>query len=235
MSAPVASVIAMPLVTFKDLCIDANDVPVVERFWAAALHLDGELHDDGSAVLRGARPTQTVWINAVPEPKTVKDRVHLDLTATSLEPFDGLPRVPIDEADVPWTTFLDPEGNEFCVFVERRRAAGLKDVVVDAVDHAAIGAWWAGLWGGTLADGDGYTYLDDIPGAPVESFDFVPVPEPKTAKNRIHWDVTLEPGVTVDDLVARGAVLLSPPTAADRWTVMADPEGNEFCVFEPGS
>lgn len=221
----------MPLVTFKNLCIDAADVLAVTGFWSAALHLDGEIADDGSAVLRGARPAQTVWVNPVPEPKTVKDRVHLDLVAASLDPFEHLTRVEIDEDDVPWTTFLDPEGNEFCVFVERGRAAWLKDVVVDSADHAAIAAWWADVWGGTLADGDGYTYLDDVPGAPVESFDFVPVPEPKTTKNRIHWDVTLAPDATVDQLVARGAVLLAPPTDSERWTVMADPEGNEFCVF----
>ncbi|KQX75004.1 VOC family protein [Aeromicrobium sp. Root472D3] len=220
----------MPLVTFKDLCIDAHDVAAIEAFWSSALHLDGERADDG-AVLRGARPGQTVWINAVPEPKTVKGRVHLDLVAASLDAFAGLERVPVD--DVSWTTFLDPEGNELCVFVDANRPPGLKDVVVDAADHAAIAAWWADLWGGTLATDDGYTYLDDVPGAPVDSFDFVPVPEPKTVKNRLHWDVTLEPGVTVDDLVARGAVLLARPTDTARWTVMADPEGNEFCVFDP--
>jgi hypothetical protein len=225
----------MPLVTFKDLCIDACDVAAIETFWSAALHLDGGRADDDGAVLRGARPGQTVWINAVPEPKTVKGRVHLDLVAASLEPFAGLERVPVDD-DVPWTTFLDPEGNELCVFVDTGRAPGLKDVVVDAADHAAIAAWWADVWGGVAVADDGYTYVDDIPGAPVDSFDFVPVPEPKTAKNRLHWDVTLEPGVTVDDLVARGAVLLAHPTDTARWTVMADPEGNEFCVFaEPAS
>nr|MCW2727977.1 hypothetical protein [Aeromicrobium sp.] len=222
----------MPLVTFKDLCIDANDVSAIEGFWARALHLDSEFfEDDGSAVLRGTQESQTVWINLVPEAKTVKDRVHLDLTATTLDDFAGQPQVSAD-GELPWTVFTDPEGNEFCVFLGSSRSPGLKDVVVDAVDHAAIAAWWADVWGGTLGDGDGYSYLDDIPGAPVESFDFVPVPEPKTVKNRIHWDVVLEPGVTVDDLVAKGATVLAPPTDDERWTVMADPEGNEFCVFE---
>jgi hypothetical protein len=74
----------MPLVTFKDLCIDANDVFAIEGFWARALHLDGELlADDGSAVLRGTRQSQTVWINLVPEVKAAKNRVHLDLAAGS--------------------------------------------------------------------------------------------------------------------------------------------------------
>jgi hypothetical protein len=235
MSGPGASVSDMPLVTFKDLCLDAHDVPTIEAFWSRALHLRGEVFDDGSGVLRGDRPGRTVWINPVPEPRTVKGRVHLDLRAPSLDDFAGCRRLSAEGA-LPWTVLADPEGNEFCVFVDDTRAAGLKDVVVDAADHAAIAAWWHDVWGGTLADdGDGYTHVDDVPGAPVDSFDFVPVPEPKTVKNRVHWDVTLEPGVSVDDLVARGAVLLAPPTPTERWTVMADPEGNEFCVFEPRS
>jgi len=223
----------MALVTFKDLCIDANDVSAIEGFWARALHLDSEFFDDdGSAVLRGGQKSQTVWINLVPEANEVKNRVHLDLAATSLEPFEGLEQVS-ETGAFPWTTFLDPEGNQFCVFVYADRAPGLKDVVIDSADPAAIATWWADVWGGKAVDDDGYFYVDDVPDAPVESFDFVPVPEPKTTKNRLHWDVELQPGVTVDDLVAKGATVLATPTDDTRWTVMADPEGNEFCVFEP--
>ncbi|MET0448875.1 MAG: VOC family protein [Aeromicrobium sp.] len=227
----------MALVTFKDLCIDANDVPAIQGFWANALHLDSEFFDDdGTAVLRGEVPAQTVWINLVPEAREVKNRVHLDLVARSLEPFAGLERV-TEPGEHAWTTLLDPEGNQFCVFTAEDhptvgRPDGLKDVVVDSADHRAIATWWADVWGGEIGHDDDYTYLDAIPGAPVESFDFVPVPEPKTVKNRIHWDVTLNEGVTVDDLVAKGATVLAPPDEDARWTVMADPEGNEFCVFE---
>ncbi|MGH8840675.1 MAG: VOC family protein [Jiangellaceae bacterium] len=57
---------------------------------------------------------------------------------------------------------------------------------------------------------------------------FVPVPEPKRAKNRIHWDV-LAPDVGA--LVARGARVLREPDDEISWHVLADPEGNEFCAF----
>ncbi|MET0468190.1 MAG: VOC family protein [Aeromicrobium sp.] len=221
----------MALVTFKDLCIDANDVPAMQGFWANALHLESEFfHDDGSAVLRGAEPEQTIWINLVPEAREVKNRVHLDLVATSLDAFAGLDQL-TETGAFSWTTFADPEGNQFCVFVGDERPEGLKDVVVDSVDHRAIAAWWADVWGGVIGLDDDYTHLDEVPGAPVESFDFVNVPEPKTVKNRIHWDVTLTEGATIDDLVQKGATVLARPTDDDRWTVMADPEGNEFCVF----
>jgi hypothetical protein len=56
------------------------------------------------------------------------------------------------------------------------------------------------------------------------------VPEPKTVKNRIHWDITSD---DLEGLLERGATLLAEPTDATRWHVLADPEGNESCVFAP--
>jgi hypothetical protein len=218
----------MPLVTFKDFCLDSNDVSAAEGFWSRTLGLTGEMGDSGDAVLRGDDPSQTVWINLVPEAKTVKNRIHLDVHAASLEPFAGLEQLTGD-GEFPWTTFADPEGHEFCVFVDDG-TPGLKDIVVDAVDHDAISNWWGDVWGGAITHGDGYSYIAEIPNASFD-VDFVPVPEPKTVKNRIHWDVTLNEGVTLDDLVAAGAVLLRAQDDEIRWNVMADPEGNEFCAF----
>jgi len=222
----------MALVTFKSLCVDANDVSAMSGFWSRALHLPVEPLDGGEVVLRGADDSRSVWINLVPEAREVKNRVHLDLAATSLDGFSGLEQVTAT-GEFPWTTFLDPEGNQFCVFVYDDREPGFKDVVIDSADAPTIAAWWADVWGGTLVHDDGYSYIDDVPGAPFDSFDYVPVPEPKTVKNRFHWDVDLVDGATVDDLVAKEATILAPPTDQARWTVMADPEGNEFCVFEP--
>jgi len=219
----------MALVTFKDLVIDVEDPAAAAGRWGRWLHLAGEIDDEG-AVLRGDDPGQTIWINPAP-PKSVKNRVHLDLVARDLEPFADQIRL-TEPGEFSWTSFSDPEGHEFCVFEGGERPDGLKDVVVDSVDHRAIGAWWADVFGATLGSDGEYSWVDHIPGAPTESFDFVDVPEPKTVKNRVHWDVTLAGEATVDDLVARGATVLLPPGDDRGWTVMADPEGNEFCVFE---
>lgn len=67
---------------------------------------------------------------------------------------------------------------------------------------------------------------------------FNPVPEPKTAKNRMHFDIGPEISIEeeVERIVAIGA--RSGPTIQEGgwiWTVMQDPEGNEFCVAEPMS
>ena len=53
--------------------------------------------------------------------------------------------------------------------------------------------------------------------------------EPKSAKNRVHIDVTTD---DLDALVAHGATVLRPKGDAGLgWTVLADPQGNEFCAF----
>jgi hypothetical protein len=63
---------------------------------------------------------------------------------------------------------------------------------------------------------------------PFDYLCFAAVPEPKSAKNRIHWDV-VAPDVYA--LVAAGARILREPDDDIVWHVLADPEGNEFCAF----
>ena len=75
---------------------------------------------------------------------------------------------------------------------------------------------------------DGISSIRDIPGMPFRSLDFVAVPEPKTVKNRVHWDVD---AAAVDPLLTAGATILRAPDDDIDWHVLADPEGNEFCVF----
>lgn len=63
---------------------------------------------------------------------------------------------------------------------------------------------------------------------------FIPVPEPKSAKNRLHLDLVPDAlrEVEVDRLIALGATLVDDHRKADGsgWAVLGDPEGNEFCV-----
>jgi len=97
---------------------------------------------------------------------------------------------------------------------------------VDVADPDRIGQWWADVFDVPLRreEGKDWTWLEDVPGMPFEAWVFGWVPEPKTVKNRMHWDVTGD----VAELESRGATVLAK---LPHWTVMADPEGNEFCVF----
>lgn len=230
----------MGMVTFKDLCIDAGDAAALGDFWARTLGLRAESLDNGGVVLLDPAddpvPSRTVWINTVPEPKTVKHRVHLDVRAASLDEFADLPRL-TEPGRFRWTVLADPEGGEFCVFTVDPPGMvpgyRLKHVGVDCATPRRAAEFWREMLGGELehdAEEDVWL-LDRAAGVPFESLDFAPVPEPKTVKNRIHWDVTLAEGVGIDDLVALGARVLRPQDTEIGWTVMADPEGNEFCVF----
>jgi len=216
---------------FKDLCLDSTDPRLVAPFWSSALGLTLEYQDSGDAVLRGTEPTQTMWINTVPEPKTVKNRVHLDLHTDEIDTLLALGATvqPEQNDEDPWTVLADPEGNDLCGFVraaDRVPAYKVYELAVDSADADAIGGWWADVFGLELQQQEGkpWRWLEDVPGMPFEAWVFAPVPEPKTVKNRMHWDLAGD----VADFEARGATRLWD---TPHWTVLADPEGNEFCVF----
>jgi hypothetical protein len=223
----------MTIARFKDLCLDAVDPERLGLFWAAVLGRTWEAQDDGDGLVTGPTPAHTIWINRVPEAKTVKHRVHLDIYARDLAGLEALGATVTEpqEGTRTWTVMADPEGGEFCAFlrdqVPEERLHGL---AVDSADPRAQAEWWGAVYGIGLTENDGWFTLEGVPGMPIATMDFASVPEPKTVKNRIHWDVTAP---AVAPLVEAGATLLRAPDDDIRWHVLADPEGNEFCVFLP--
>ncbi|MFG1837428.1 VOC family protein [Micromonospora sp. NPDC049175] len=226
---------------FKDLCLDATDALALGAFWARML--DGDVADAGDDDTRvdprSARSTaESIWVNKVPEPRVGKTRVHLDLRLAGADPAAllaagaRLVREPAGEAT--WWVLVDPEGNEFCAFPAREGTGpGPFELVVDSADPLAQATWWAGVVGGAVEDESTHAGVTGAAGFPWDHWVFAGVPEPKTVKNRLHWDVDLldpEPMA----LIAAGATLLREPLDATHWWwVLADPEGNEFCAFPP--
>jgi len=222
---------------FKDLCLDTTDASVAALFWAPVLGLSAQ-HRDGNVRLVDDVDEHTVWLNLVPEEKSSKNRVHLDVHTAAVADLEAFGARVLDDTQ-PWTVMADPEGGEFCAFVrpsDQLPRYRLYEVVVDCVDPGRIATWWAEQFGvEAQRDPTGTAwYLDDGPGLPWEMV-FDAVPEPKTVKNRVHWDVW---GTTAT-LLAAGATVLRrrddqqglPGRDAISWDVLADPEGNEFCVF----
>ena len=239
----------MPDVAFKDLCIDVPSgsgvFQRVARFWSVALGQPVEDHGDGSGHLDPPPdgPVQRrVWINVVPGISAGKSRVHLDLRVAEGDPTallaagGRLARAPIDGE--PWHVLMDPADLPVCVFGPHPQHPeapnGPFEIVVDAADPLAIATWWAARTGGRVGRRPGarFAFIEGAAGFPFLFWVFAPVPEPKIVKNRVHWDVTLL-DATVDSLVDVGATVLRPKDDEIGWTVLADPEGNEFCAFTP--
>ncbi|MEU5902818.1 VOC family protein [Micromonospora sp. NPDC047467] len=226
---------------FKDLCLDASAPRSLGTFWARVL--DGELADAGGDDTRvdprSARSdAESIWVNEVPEPRAGKTRVHLDLRLPDADPAAllaaGARLVREPAGDAAWWVLDDPEGNAFCAFgAHEDTRPGPFALVVASTDPAAQATWWAGVLGGTVEHGSGSASVVGAAGFPWERWVFDGVPEPKTVKNRMHWDVELvEPEPMA--LIAAGATLLHEPLdEAHWWWVLADPEGNEFCAFAP--
>jgi catechol 2,3-dioxygenase-like lactoylglutathione lyase family enzyme len=223
----------MVAATILDLCLDANDADRMERFWAAVLGYELVRDEDGPSYLTAPTGDLKVWINQVPEKKSAKNRVHLDVHCADVADLLALGATvdrPPDETDH-WWSLLSPEGDEFCAFVRAEVPANrLYEVVVDASDARAQADWWSELLGGRANhQGDG-SFLDQVSGMPFDYLVFQAVPEPKTAKNRVHLDVRAD----LEAVVGRGGTVLREPVPGDTsWHVVADPEGNELCVFPP--
>ncbi|MCW2737899.1 VOC family protein [Nocardioides sp.] len=223
----------MALVTWQDLCVDAVDVVRMSRFWASVSGL--EVADpEAPARLRGPTSRHTLWVNEVDRPRHAKNRVHLDVDCASVDELVALGATvtaPAEQTGLGWTRMADPEGNDFCAFVrlpERLPSYRLHGIGIDCRDARAQARWWGDLFGAEPT----YESQHDcwtLTGVAVDermTLDFASVPEPRSKPNRVHWDVQGD----VDELLARGATRLWDQP---RWTVLADPEGNEFCVFAP--
>jgi hypothetical protein len=113
---------------WQAICIDTTDPAPLGRWWAELLGWRLTYEDDDEVVLEppagsaedGVSPD--ILFLRVPEPKTVKDRLHIDLRpedqAAEVARAEALGATRIDIGqgdDVTWVVLADPEGNEFCI------------------------------------------------------------------------------------------------------------------------
>ena len=233
----------------------ARDDAAVGRFWAKAL--GWSVSSEGPGVTN-VEPVGFVWpdpvavcidVVAVPEPKTVKNRVHLDLATTSAAHQEdlvarlrdlGATPADVGQGDVPWTVLADPEGNEFCVLEPREiylDTGPIAAVAVDCADPRAMARFWGQAMDWTLHEADEeHAVLRSSKGVG-PYLEFLRTSDPKSGKNRLHLDLRPYPGddaaAEVDRLRALGAVPADVGQGDVPWTVLADPEGNEFCLLSP--
>jgi len=106
----------------------------------------------------------------------------------------------------------------------------IKSVTFDCADALRVATFWAAALGSHL---DEESTLErafvEAPGWGGPNLWFVRVPEPKTAKNRMHFDLRA-PGPIADEVARLAGLGATVQRSCDDLTVMLDPEGNEFCV-----
>jgi predicted enzyme related to lactoylglutathione lyase len=230
----------------------AGDDSALGRFWAEALGWGVSSEGTGSTLVSPG----FVWpdpvavcvdVVTVPDPETVKYRVHLDLATTSADHQEelvarlkdlGATPADVGQGDVPWTVLADPEGNVFCVLEPReiyRDTGPIAAVVVDCADPRAMARFWGEALDWTLHEvTDDHATLRSAKGVG-PYLEFLRTPGVKTVWNRVHLDLLPYAG---DDQAAEAARLRAlGATDIDLgqgdvpWIVLADPEGNEFCVL----
>ncbi|MDQ6697690.1 MAG: VOC family protein [Actinomycetota bacterium] len=241
------------------IVIDSVDPAALGRWWSDAVGWPVTHEEAGEVVVEPSEDNVIVpalVFGTVPETKTTKNRVHLDLATTSAEHqaalierlvHRGARTVDIGQGDaddddrVPWSVLADPEGNELCVLEPRERYLGrgpVAAIVVDAADPAALARFWEQASGWRIGFESDVVVSLFGPGDALPDLDFVAVADARSVKNRVHLDVAPFAGderdADVDRLLDLGARPVDVGQSPDvTWVVLADPEGNEFCVLSP--
>ncbi|MFF4581571.1 VOC family protein [Streptomyces sp. NPDC001389] len=233
----------------------ARDDSALGRFWAEALGWGVDSEGPGVTNLEPvgiAYPDPSavcIDLIARPEPKISKNRVHIDLATTSaahqaelvarLKDL-GATLADVGQGDVPWTVMADPEGNEFCVLEPRpvyRDTGPIAAVVVDCADPREMARFWGGAMDWTVHEvtDDRATMRSGKGVGPY--LEFLRTPDTKSGWNRVHLDVAPYRGgdaaAEADRLRALGATDPGIDQSSIHWTILSDPEGNEFCLLTP--
>jgi hypothetical protein len=114
---------------WQNIVIDCSDPLLVSSFWSEALGLELHGPDDGEWWLEPGGDSPDILFLQVPEGKSVKDRIHLDLRPDDQDVEVerlislGARRIDIGQGDVSWVVMADPEANEFCVLRPRETSA----------------------------------------------------------------------------------------------------------------
>lgn len=230
------------------LCFDANDPSHLAHFWAGVLGLEvADDPQDGIALLRSDDGGFRIRFTAIQEKKLGPNQMHFDLTSTSLEDQQetvaralGLGARHIDIGQRPeegHVVLADPEGNEFCVIEPGNNFLADTGLIgaLSCDGSQDVGYFWSEALGWPIVwDQDEETAIQSPRGGSKVSWGGPPVRE-KAGKNRLHFD--LVPPVhgdhqaEVDRLLSLGAPRLEIGQGQVAWVVMADPDGNEFCVM----
>jgi hypothetical protein len=233
------------------LCFDANDPLGLARFWAEALRweIDDEDHD-AIALVPTDHTRFGILFLPVPGHKAGQNRIHLDLTTTSVDDQRasvarlvelGGRRIDIGQRpDEGHDVLADPEGNELCILAPGNKfLAGCERLgAINCDGTRGVGYFWSEVLGWPLVwDQDEETAIRAPDGTgPLVTWSGPPL-IPKHGKNRLHLDIAPpergDQRAEIDRLVALGATRVDAAPADADAVLMADPDDNEFRVVSP--
>jgi predicted enzyme related to lactoylglutathione lyase len=230
------------------LCFDANDPIRLARFWVGVLNWEmaGQSRDDIALLPRDDTGFRIRFL-PTKEEKASRNRMHFDLTSTSLENQQAtvarsldLGARHIDVGQSPedrHVVLADPEGNEFCVIEpDNKFLADCGFIGALACDGSQeVGYFWSKALGWPLVwDQNQETAIRSPRGGPKITWGGPPV-TPKTGKNRLHFDISpplhADQRAEIDHLVSLGASRIDKGKREGNRIAMADPDGNEFCLL----
>ncbi len=234
------------------LTFDANDPSLLGRFWAGVLGRELVVEPDyPDIVVLLPNDDLEFRIEFVPtqEPKWGPNQMHFDLTSQSLEEQQatvaralelGGRHLDIGQGpDVDHVVMADPEGNEFCVIEAGNNFLADTGVIgaLSSDGSQQVGYFWSEALGWPLVwDQDEETAIQSPRGGSKISWGGPPY-DPKLGKNRLHLDLAPpaegDQEAEVERLIALGAKRIDIGQGDVDWEVMADPDGNEFCVLTP--
>jgi catechol 2,3-dioxygenase-like lactoylglutathione lyase family enzyme len=231
------------------LGFDANDPARLAPFWAGVLGL--EMVDDvdgGIALLPNVDAGFRIEFFPTQQPKIVPNQMHFDIrSGTGEEQLATVTRalelggrhLDIGQGEVDHVVLADPEGNEFCVIEAGNNFLADSGFIgaLSSDGTQELGYFWSQALGWPLVwDQDEETAIRSLDGGPIISWGGPPV-RPKTEKNRLHFDLAPpadgDQQAEVERLVSLGARRIDIGQGDVSWVVMADPDGNEFCVLTP--
>ncbi len=236
-------------VHLQALSFDANDPTRLARFWSE--FLGWETADDGGDGIELLPSDDTGFrlrFLKTEVTKTVPNQTHFDLTSSSLdEQQETVARAlrlggrHIDVGQLPeedHVVLADPEGNEFCVIEPGNNFLADCGFIgaLSSDGTQEVGYFWSNALDWPLVwDQDEETAIRSPLGGPKITWGGPPL-NAKAEKNRLHFDLAPVDGdqeAEVERLLSLGATRVDIGQGDVDWVVLADPDGNQFCVLSP--
>ncbi|MFG3578005.1 VOC family protein [Micromonospora chersina] len=232
------------------ISFDATRPRRLAEFWSGVL--GREVADDplgGVALLPDDDAGFRIRFLPTASEKVGQNRAHFDLTSTSPEDQRqtvaralelGARHIDVGQGpDADHVVLADPDGNEFCVIEPGNNfLAGCGFIGALACDGTQkVGYFWSEALAWPLVwDQDQETAIQSPLGGSKITWGGPPL-MPRTGKQRLHFDLVPPAGgdqqAEVDRLLTLGATRIDIGQGDVSWTVLADPDGNEFCVLPP--